>query len=34
VSIEQASVGGLRGPQGGSLLRLPFDGNTPPSVGR
>ena len=30
---HQASVGGPRAPQG-SLLRLPFDGNTPPSVGR
>ena len=30
---QQASVGGPRAPQG-SLLRLPFDGNTPPSVGR
>ena len=33
MSQQQASVGGPRGPQG-SLLRLPFDGNTPPSVGR
>jgi hypothetical protein len=30
---HQPSIRGPRAPQS-SLLRLPFDGNTPPSVGR